>query len=890
MPSWLKRVRTIFRRGSMERELDIELQFHLDMLAAEYVRRGIPPDAARRSARQTFGGVESVKDDVRDAWLTRLVETIGQDVRYGLRGLRRQAGYALAVIVTMALGIGANTAIFSVVNAVVLRPLPYDRGEDLLLLNQARTNVANTGFSLADIDDIKALSGSLDAVVEYHNMYFILLGGEEPERVAAGVVSWDYFQTLGVTPLLGRVFRADDDGHDKHDKHDKHDTEAILVLSHEYWQRAFRGDRNVVGRVVEMNDRPHTIVGVLPDVPMYPQPNDVYMPRSACPFRMSAGERERRGSGMASALGRRRPGRALEDAQSDLAAVGQRLQQAHPKLYPAERGYQLTATPLRREFTRNFESTLLILVSTAGFVLLIVCASVANLAVARTMRRDRELALRTALGASQGRLLRQLATESLILALVGGACGLLLAFVGMDLLVQYAGRFTPRATEVRIDTAVLLFTLGVSLLTGIIAAILPAVSRRLGPRRAAISAGPRRLVHRSDLRRALIVAQVAASFVLLIGAGLMVRSLLKLTGVDPGFSSDHVLTMQIDMNFTKYRTLAERSAYLDRLLLRLQQIPGVPTVGASGTIPFLEEAGGALNSLVISGRAGRESEDVASGPRASLMIASDDYFRAMDIPLIKGRFFAPSDSLGSPGVVLVNRTFAARNWPEEDPVGQRVSSNGGRTWFTIVGIVADVRQQLALEPVDEIYAPMRQMPYVTTNWVIRSTVDPVVLDSLVREAVRDTDRDQPIHRLRTLDDVRAASLAPPRLTTTLLGLFAALALFITAAGIAGVIAFSVSQRTQEFGVRVALGAKRSDVVSMVVGEGVRLAIAGLAIGLIGAVILGALLSTVLFGVGPVDTVTYLAVSLVLLAVAGLACLLPALRAASIDPMTALRTV
>jgi predicted permease len=881
MPSWLKRVRTIFRRGSMERELDIELQFHLDMLAAEYVRRGIAPDAARRSARQTFGGVESIKDDVRDAWLTRLVETIGQDVRYGLRGLRRQAGYALAVIVTLALGIGANTAIFSVVNAVVLRPLPYERGEDLLLLSQERTNLANTGFSFADIDDIKTFAGSLDAVVEYHNMYFILLGGEEPERVATGVVSWDYFQTLGITPLVGRVFRADDDSHGKHD------TQATLVLSHEYWQRAFRGDRSVVGRVVEMNDRPHTIVGVLPDVPMYPQPNDVYMPRSACPFRMSAGERDRRGSGMASVLGRRRPGRTLEDAQSDLAAVGQRLQQAHPKLYPAERGYQLTATPLRREFTRNFESTLLILVSTAGFVLLIVCASVANLAVARTMRRERELALRTALGASQGRLLRQLATESLILALVGGACGLLLAFVGMDLLVQYAGRFTPRATEVRIDTAVLLFTLGVSLLTGIIAAILPAVSRRLGPRRAAISAGPRRLVRRSDLRRSLIVAQVAASFVLLIGAGLMVRSLLKLTGVDPGFSSDHVLTMQIDMNFTKYRTPAERAAYLDRLLLRLQQIPGVATVGASGTIPFLEEAGGALNSLLVEGR---ESSDIATGPRASLMIASDDYFRAMDIRLIRGRFFAPSDGLGAPGVALVNRTFAERNWPGEDPVGQRVSSNGGRTWFTIVGIVADVRQQLALEPVDEIYAPMRQMPYVTTNWVIRSTVDPVELETLVRTAVRETDRDQPIHRLRTLDDVRAASLAPPRLTTTLLGLFAALALIITAAGIAGVIAFSVTQRTQEFGVRVALGAKRSDVVSMVVGEGVRLAIAGLAIGLIGAVILGALLSTVLFGVGPLDTVTYFAVSLVLLAVASLACLLPALRAASIDPMTALRVV
>ena len=632
MPSWLKRVRTIFRRASMERELDAELQFHLDMLAAEYVRQGVAPDAARRTARQLFGGVETIKDDVRDAWLTRLVETFNQDVRYGVRGLRKQAGYALAVVVTMALGIGANTAIFSVVNAVVLQPLPYTRGEDLLLLRQASSGAENNGFSLLDVHDIRRLSSSLDAVVEYHNMYFILLGGDEPERVATGVVSWDYFQTLGVKPLLGRTFRSEDDGHD---------VPATLVLSHEYWQRAFGADRDVVGRVVEMNDRPHTIVGVLPDVPMYPQPNDVYMPRSACPFRMSPGDRERRGGGMASALGRRAPDQSLAQTEADLGEVARSLQKDFPQSYRADRGHALAASPLRREFTRHFESTLLILVSTAGFVLLIVCASVANLAVARTMRRDRELALRTALGASQGRLLRQLVTESLILALAGGAGGLLLAFVGMDLLVQYAGRFTPRATEVRIDTTVLLFTLGVSLFTGIMAAVLPAISRRLGPRRAAISAGSR-TTHRGDLRRALIVAEVAASFMLLIGAGLMVRSLLKLTGVDPGFSTDHVLTMQIDMNFTKYHRSPERAAYLDRLLVRLQQIPGVTAVGATGTIPFQEQAGGSSGSLLIAGHdtAEHEAENLTQGPRASLMIASDDYFRAMDIPLLQGRFFA----------------------------------------------------------------------------------------------------------------------------------------------------------------------------------------------------------------------------------------------------------
>jgi putative ABC transport system permease protein len=386
------------------------------------------------------------------------------------------------------------------------------------------------------------------------------------------------------------------------------------------------------------------------------------------------------------------------------------------------------------------------------------------------------------------------------------------------------------------------------------------------------------------------VAEVAASFMLLIGAGLMVRSLLNLTGVNPGFSTDHVLTMQIDMNFTKYRAPADRAAYLDRLLANLEAIPGVTAVGATGTLPLLEQAGGSVGALLIAGRdaAHREAESAASGPRAALMIASDDYFRAMDIPLVAGRFFAESDAFDGPPVVVVNQAFADSSWRGQSAVGQRISANGGRTWLTVVGVVASVRQQLALEPVAEVYAPVRQVPYVTTNWAIRSPADPAELLPLVQAAVRATDRDQPIYRLRTLDDVRSASLAPPRLTATLLGLFASLALVITAAGIAGVIASSVSQRTQEFGVRVALGASRTDVVSMVVGEGVRLAVTGLAIGALGAVVLGALLSTVLFGVGPVDAVTYVAVSAVLLGVAALACLLPALRAASIDPMAALR--
>jgi putative ABC transport system permease protein len=874
MPSFT-RLRSLFRRRRMERELDAELLFHLDMQTAEYVRQGMSPERARRAARQLFGGLEQVKDDVRDTWLTRLVETCLQDARYSARSLRRHAGYTAAVIVTMALGIGANSAIFSVVNAVVLQPLPYERGEDLLLLRQEWTRADNVGFSLHDIDDIKALSTVLDAVVEYHNMYFILLGGQEPARVATGVVSWDYFDVLGLKPLLGRTFRAEDD---------RHDAPATLVLSYEYWQRTFQGDPHVVGRVFQMNDRPHTVIGVLPDVPMYPQPNDVYMPRTSCPFRMSPRGLERRGGGMASALGRRRPGASLEEVRQDLARIDAGLQQAHPRAYPVERGHHLSATFLRREFTRNFETTLLILLSTSGFVLLIVCASVANLSVARTRRRDRELALRTALGASRVRLLRQLLTESVILSAAGGAAGLLLAFVGRDLLVAYAERFTMRASEIRVDATVLLFTLGIALATGLVAGTLPAFSRYLRPGRPGTCSGPR-TVGRRDLRRVLIVAQVAASFMLLIGAGLMVRSLMKLTGVDPGFSTDHVLTMQIDLNFSKYVTSEERLAYLMRLTTALRRVPGVTSVGASGTLPFLEGSGGALGRFVIDGAPPLDEE---RAQQASLMIASDEYFRAMGIPLLRGRSFTLEDDLDAPHVAIVNTSLADRYWPGADPVGQRISGDGVE-WHTIVGVVANVRQQLALEPVDEIYSPLGQLPYVTTNWAIRSSRSLDDLSPQVRRAVYDVDPDQPIHRLRPLDDVRVASLAPPRLTAALLGLFAALALAITATGIAGVIAFSVNQRTQEFGVRVALGARRTDVVSMVVGEGVRLALSGLAIGAVGALFLSSLLSTLLFGIAPTDGVTYLAVSVVLLIVAALACLLPALRAASVDPMQALRT-
>jgi predicted permease len=517
-------------------------------------------------------------------------------------------------------------------------------------------------------------------------------------------------------------------------------------------------------------------------------------------------------------------------------------------------------------------------------VLLIVCASVTNLSLARTLRRDHELGLRTALGAGRARIIRQVVTESLILSLAGGVAGVVVAAVASELLSSYVARFTTRATEIRIDRTVLYYTLGVSLLVGVVSAVLPLLSRRgvdrFGARRTRFITG------HADMRRALIIAQVAASFMLLVGAGLTIRSLMKLTVVDPGFSPDQVLTLHIDMNFSKYWTDASRSAFLVRLESRLRQIPGVSSAGAVGALPFLER-GGINGRFLVEGRSA-STESNQSPARATIMLASEDYFRAIGVPLREGRFFTSDDDLGQQRVVIVNESLAQRHWPNQRAVGKRISDSGGE-WYPIVGVVANFRQQLASPPVDEIYVPMRQMPYVTTNWVLRAATPLENLAPLVREAVYAVDADQPVHRLEPLTGLRTASLAPPRLTATLLGLFAALALVITAAGIGGVIAFSVNQRTQEFGVRVALGARRADVVSMVVGEGVRLAARGLAIGALGAVLLGGVLSTLLFGIGPTDAITYTVVSSVLLIVAALACLLPALRAASIDPMVALRT-
>ncbi len=884
----LSRLRSLFRRHQLERTLDTEVRFHIDMETDKNVRGGMPREQARRAAVAAFGNVGGVKDDVRDTWLVRSAETLMQDMRYGARTLLKAPGFTLVVVLTMALGIGANTAIFSVVNGVLLKPLPYERGDELVVLRQQRTRDEargehdgpdGLGFSPKEMDDYRGQASTLAGMVEFHDMWFILLGRPEPERVQTGVVSAGFFNVLGVKPLLGRNFRDDDE---------KHGAPAVLILSFPYWQRSFGGDPNVVGQTFRMNDRPHTVVGVLPPIPQFPAEMDVYMPTSACPFRSNPRAIANRQFRLMRAFARTKPGVTPEQTASDLTVIAQRLKTAYPDAYPPAEDFGVAVSPLRQRLTQEFKPTLIVLLATAGFVLLIVCASVANLLVARLVRRNRELAVRAALGAGRTRLLRQLLTESTMLAVAGGAVGLLFAMLGLDLLVAFAERFTARASEITIDTPVLLFTLGMSVLTGLVFGAIPA----LGSRQDALTTlrdgnGGRIAGGRHAVRATLVVAQVAVSFMLLIGAGLMLRSLMKLQEVNPGFTVENILTMRIDLNFSKYTDQAKRAAIIKRLLERLETEPGVTNVAASASFPLNDDGGGFNGSFEIEGKPVPEGQP---RPRANLNLASPDYFKTIGIPLRRGRLFTKQDHIESPRVVIVNERLARRYWKDEDPIDRRISFNGGQQWVTIVGVVADARNVLTEEAGEAIYGPILQTGQLSTAWLIRTTVDPATMTQQVRTALREIDPEQPVDRFRTLEQVRASALAPSRLTTSLIAIFAALALTITAIGIGGVVAFSVSERVQEFGVRMALGAQRGEVLRMVLKQGVGMVAIGIALGVVGALTLTQLIANLLFGIEPTDIPTFIVVSLVLFVVALVACFLPARRAASVDPLVALRTV
>ncbi len=813
-----------------------------------------------------------------------MLETLIRDVRYGLRSLMRSPGYALMVVLTLGLGIGANTAIFSLVDGVLLRPLPYADGHELVLARQQapRAGTANIPFSVKEIGDYRAQLATLDGFVEHHGMSFTLLDRGEPDRVLTGVVSANFFDVLGVQPLHGRTFRDGDDDLG---------AEAVLVLSYPYWQQRFGGDPDIVGQVFEMNDRPHTVVGVLPPVPQYPRENDVYMPTSACPFRARAEarmEEDRTAFRGMTAFGRLAPGVGVDRFGAELATVAGRLQRDHPETYPDDSGYTAVTTPLADELTREARPTLLILLATTVLVLLIACANVANLTMARMSRRERELALRSALGAARAQLLRQLLTESSLLAVAAGAFGLLIAWASLDLLVAFAALFTTRTTEVAVDGRVLAFTLGLSLLTGVAFGAAPALGARRDVALALKEAGAQATdtPARRRVRGVLTVSQVAAAFVLLIATGLLLASFYRLQQVDTGFNPENVLTAEVFPNWSKYTTPESRRQFFTDVLQRLQDRPGLAAAAVANGFPMASEVGQQRRFAIE----GRTYEDPDLRPELETRVISPDYFAAVGVPLLAGRTFTQLDDAETTPVAVVSRSLAERHWRDgQSPLDQRITLDDGETWVTIVGVAGDVRDHgLDREAPDQLYRPFLQGAGSPTRVLVRARADPRALSGQVRDAVHAVDPEQPVENFLTLEETRAGTTATRRLSVVLLGLFAALAFVITVTGIAAVIATSVSQRTREFGLRLALGAARASILTMVLRQGLALVLAGLAIGAAGAFALSRTLSSFLFETAPTDAGIFAGVSLVFIVTGLAACYLPARRAMGVDPLVALR--
>jgi predicted permease len=889
-----KRLHALIRHGELDRGLNAEMRFHIEMETEKNIRLGMSHDDARLRALRSFGPMEKHKEETRDARGISWFETLAADLRYGGRALLKHPGYTLLAVLTLGLGIGANTAIFSVINGVLLKPLPYEHGDRLVVVQQSRplSGQPQVGVAIAEYFDYRERGKDVfDGLVEYHQMNFDLINRGEPDRVNTGVVSHNFFDLLGIKPILGRSFVAADD---------VRDAEAVLILSHTYWRQKFGGDPNIVDQVFEMNDRPHRVIGVLPNVPHYPQENDVYMPVLACPFR-AAGERQipsnRRAFGALNVFGRLKEGASAEQAASAVGAICHTFTQDNKQVYrPETSGFRATTVPVREALTSGARELLLILLGITGLVLLIACANVANLTLARMLGRDRELAMRAALGAGRGRLVRQLLTESTLLAMVGGAIGITFAWLTIDMLTTFVGRFTSRTGEITLDPMVLVFTLGVSIVTGVLFGTLPALGSRVDLVSALKQGGGQAgdAGSRKRIQGALIVAQVAVSVMLLVGAGLLLASFLRLQRVETGYRSDGVLSAQIYGNFSRYpNATTQRRLYLP-VLERIQAQAGVSAAAITNAVPLGGGAPGTTRFDIDS----RPVDDPERRPTADVRVATPQYFATIGVPVISGRVFSDMDSEESLKVAVINKAMT-KYWDGTDPIGSRIALPAPpvrgnpapqQEWFTIVGIVSDVRQfGLTQESVAQIYVPLTQTPFGLAGQIlVRTAGDPAAFGNVLRDTVHAVDPNQPVENVQTLEDLRSEALAAPRLTATLLGVFAALALLVTLAGIGGVIATSVQQRTKEFGLRMALGASRDSVLKMVIRQGLSLVVIGLVIGVAGALAAGRVLSAYLYQTAPRDPIIFAGVAALFILSGVIACLIPARRATTVDPLIALR--
>jgi putative ABC transport system permease protein len=871
--------RNLLRKTRVERDLDEEVRGYVELLTADKIKSGLSPEEARRQAMIETGGTEQVKEQVREVRFGAFFETLLQDVRYGLRQLRRSPGFTAVAIVTLALGIGANTAIFSVIDASLLRPLPYEHSEGLvnvtMLARRGQRLVVAPHF-VAWRDESKLLDG-IGAFGIGFNGYgngANLTGVGDPVRIKIAPVTVEFFRLLGVQPVLGRDFVAEEGEQGR---------SHVLLLSAAVWRQNFGASPRIIGKSVNLDGTPYTVVGVMPAGLVYP-PEEAWVPEVLDASNSLPSSPD---FPLLTVIGRLKPGASIEQARSELRVITDRL---NKEITPAGRAHAFSqwsveVVPLHALLAGDVRGLLFILLAAVGFVLLIASANVANLLLVRAASRAREVAIRAALGAGRARLIQQLMTESVLLAVSGGVLGLVLGFWAVDAMKQLIPPSLP--ADVRLDWRVLLFAVVATAASVLFFGLLPAlVASRpdLSTASRAEAAPSSRVPRARRLRGSLVVTEIALSMVLLAGAGLLVRSFWRLTETDPGFDASHVFLADCWLPVTMVSDTERQAAFFTQVLERLRALPEVEQAGATTHYPM--SIFNALSSnLEIAG-----APAVELGEPISIASVSPDYFRAMGIPLVKGWFFNQDDGGRARNVAIITESVARGAFPGRDVINRAISTDGPKgPWRTVVGVVTDTRNYaLDREPWPEIYVPYMQSPSFFMTFAVRTSGDPALVSPALKRAVASADRNQSVSNLQTMAELMEKAIAPRRFKMILLGAFAGLALLLALVGLYGVVSYSVTQRTHEIGVRVALGAGRGEIMRLILVKGIVLMGAGLGAGLAGASALTRYLTGLLYTVTPSDPLTFAAVSLLLTLVALLACYIPARRATKVEPTAALR--
>jgi predicted permease len=810
------------------------------------------------------------------------MKTLLKELRYGIRGLLKHPGFTAIAVLTLALGIGANTAVFSVVNAVLLRPLPYSDPARLVTIweESPEREMFQMPVSLANQRDWVDQNTTFEQIAAYTFAELNLTGAGEPARLLTVRSSANLFSLVGAQPVLGRGFLPEED---------KEGANRVVVLSNGVWRSRFGSNPEVIGRSLTLNNQSHTVVGVMPAGVQFPvgfgymgkvlnDPVDLYVPIAPRANEL------RRGNYSFFAIGRLKPGVSIEQARADMTTIESRLEQQYPE---GNTGIGVSLVPTYEQTVKEIRPALLVLLGAVGFLLLIACANIANLMLARTASREKEIAIRTALGASRLHVLRLLLVESLLLSLAGGLLGLLLALWGTDALIALAPDSIPRLNEVGIDVRVFSFTLAIALMTGIIFGLIPALQSAKPDLNEALKEGTRGStggVGGRRTRSALVAVEVALSLVLLIGAGLMIKSFVRLQQMSLGFNPDNLLTANLTLSRTKYADDHQRQAFFKDALQRLQSLPGVQAVAATTALPL---------TLSISGTdfriEGRPEPAEGQEPMTNTSGVSPDYFRALGVPVLKGREFTHRDTSDAPLVAVINNDLAQVYFPNEDPLGKRNTLTDGESWVSIVGVAGDVKRLgLDTNVKPEVYLPYFQAASPSMSLVVRSNLDPSSLATAMKSQVQMIDKDLPLDETKTMEELLAESNSGRRFNMLLLSLFAGVALLLAIVGIYGVMSYTVAQRTKEIGIRVAIGAQASDVFRMVIGHGMMLALIGIVFGLVAAYGVTRLMTSMLFGVEPTDPTTFVGIALLLAVVAFVACYIPGRRATKVDPLVALR--